>query len=396
MKLKPHYPHNPIASIEALAITLGIHPKLLQDLANKANDSYINFTVSSTNRKGEDKDRHVCEPKHELKKLQKRINSRIFEKVEYPNYLQGGIKDEENPRDYVANATRHANANQIICIDVKQFYPSIKSQYVVKVFQYFLNFPPDVSEILTKLVTYHGRVPQGGCTSSYIANLIFYDTEYLLVSELQKHGIQYSRLLDDITLSTQKNFTKEQENFYIKKIADIFKKYELKINNKKTRNEHSSNPAVSFEVTGLWIGHKKPKARKEERRFIRQLVFMCEREYTQSPYSEKYHERWNEASGKVAKLQRLEHLQATKLRERLGIILPLYDENMQSQINQETKKLVKLSAPQNQRLGNIKRVNILIHKLGILARNNKSLANSLRSQINEVYANKPTIKEIWE
>ena len=167
MKLKPHYSHNPIASIEALATTLGIHPKLLQDLANKVDDSYTDFISTSKNRKGEIKDRNVCEPKHELKKLQKRINARIFEKVEYPDYLQGGIKDETSPRDYVVNATRHAHANQIICIDVKQFYPSIKSQYVAKIFQYFFKFSPAVSEILTKLVTYHGRVPQGGCTSSY-------------------------------------------------------------------------------------------------------------------------------------------------------------------------------------------------------------------------------------
>jgi hypothetical protein len=162
MKLKPHYPHNPIASIEALATTLGIHPKLLQDLANKVDDSYTAFITVSKNKNGAQKDRNVCEPKHELKRLQKRINSRIFEKIEYPDYLQGGIKDETKPRDYVVNATRHAHANQIICIDVKQFYPSIKSQYVARIFQHFFKFPPDVSEILTRLVTYHGRVPQGG------------------------------------------------------------------------------------------------------------------------------------------------------------------------------------------------------------------------------------------
>jgi len=396
MKLAPHYPHKPIASIEALASTLGIHPKLLQDLAKNVDDSYTDFIIKSINKKGEEKDRNVCEPKHELKKLQKRINSRIFEKVEYPDYLQGGVKDEKNPGDYVANAKRHAHANQIICIDIRQFYPNIKSEYVANIFQYFLKFSPEVSEILTRLVTYHGRVPQGGCTSSYIANLIFYDTEYLLVSEVQKHNIQYSRLLDDITLSTQGSFTKEQEAFFITKIAAMFKKYDLKINTKKTKIEHRSNPDVNFEVTGLWIGHKKPKARKDERRFIRQLVFMCEREYKKNRFSNEYHVRWNEASGKVAKLQRLDHVQAKKLRERLGLILPLYCENEQKQITHETKKLIDLKAPQNQRIGNIKRVNNLIYKLGILARNNKSLANSLRLQLNAVYANKPTKKDIWE
>ncbi|ANE56744.1 reverse transcriptase family protein [Methylomonas sp. DH-1] len=396
MKLKPHYPHNPIASIEALATTLGIHPKLLQDLANKADDSYTDFLITSKNRKGEVKDRTVCEPKFELKKLQKRINSRIFEKVEYPLYLQGGIRDEESPRDYVANAQIHAHANQIICIDIKQFYPSIKIPHVKNIFKYFFKFPEEVSEMLAKLVTYRGAVPQGGCTSSYIANLIFYDTEYLLVSELRKHSVKYSRLLDDITLSAEKDFTKEQEEFFIRKISAMFTKYGLSMHSGKKRIEHRSNSDVSFEVTGLWIGHKKPKARKEERRFVRQLVFMCEREYKVSPYTKEYHERWNEVSGKVAKLQRLEHQQAKNLRKRLGLILPLYDENMEKQLTHETKKLITLSLPQSKRPGNIKRVNSLINKLGILSRNNKALARSLRLQLSTVYADKPSNKEIWE
>jgi hypothetical protein len=390
--LKPYYPHKPIASIEALAITLGIHPKLLLDLSKKVDDSYTSFQLPPQPNK---KPRTVHEPKYELKKLQKHINSRIFEAVEYPDYLQGGIKDKENPRDYVENATRHAYANQIICLDIKSFYPSIKYEYVVNMFQYFFNFSPDVSEILAKIVTYHGKVPQGGCTSSYVANLIFYDTEYTIVSNLQKQGIQYSRLLDDITLSTTKKLTKEKETLYITDIARMFKKYDLKINNKKTKIEHSSNTDAKFEVTGLWIGHKKPKARKIERRFIRQLVFICENEHKKSPYSDAYHKRWNEVSGKVAKLQRLGHKQADLLRQRLGLILPLYDENMKIKITQETKKLIKISAPQNQRINHIKRVNKLINKIGILARNDKALAKSLRLQLNIVYENQPTAKEIW-
>lgn len=392
MKLKPYYPYKPIASIEALATTLGIHPKLLHDIANKVDSSYTDFLISSKNGK----ERTVSEPKFELKKLQKRINSRIFEKVEYPYYLQGGIRDDNNPRDYVSNAILHAHAKQIICIDIKKFYPNIRSKYVAKIFQHLFHFPSDVSDVITKLVTYHGRVPQGGCTSSYVANLIFYESEHSIVSDLKKHGIEYSRLLDDITLSSKNGFTKKQETIFIKRILAMFKKYELKINNAKKRIEHRSNPEVSFEVTGLWIGHKKPKARKDERRFIRQLVFMCEQEYKNDCYSEAYHARWNEASGKVAKLQRLGHVQAIKLRERLSLVLPLYDDEMKKKIIFEAKKMIELPEPKNQRVGNIKRVNTLINQIGILARNDKALAKSLRLKINTVYANRPTAKEIWD
>lgn len=392
--LKPYYPHKPIASIEALAITLGIHPKLLIDISKKIDSSYTSFLLPPKPNK---KPRTVHEPKYELKKLQKHINARIFEAVEFPDYLQGGIKDKERPRDYVENAIRHAHANQIICLDITSFYPNIKYEYVVNIFQYFFKFSPVVSEILAKITTYHGKVPQGGCTSSYIANLVFYDTEYSLVSEFQKKGIKYSRLLDDITLSTYKTFTKEQETLYITTVAAMFKKYSLRINNKKTKIEHRSNPdpKVKFEVTGLWIGHKKPKARKKERRFIRQLVFICENEYKISPHSDSYHKRWNEVSGKVAKLQRLGHIQAESFRQRLSLILPLYDNSMKIKITLETKKMIKVPAPQNQRINHIKRVNKLINKIGILARNNKSLAKSLRLQLNGVYAGHPTAQEIW-
>ena len=123
---------------------------------------------------------------------------------------------------------------------------------------------------------------------------------------------------------------------------------------------------------------------------------MCEKEYAINHYSEEYHKRWNEASGKVAKLQRLGHVQAINLRARLSLILPLYDENMQNKLTHETKKLVTVPYPQNQRVGNIKRVNSLINKLGILTRTNRPLAKSLRLQINSTYLNKPTVKEIFD
>jgi hypothetical protein len=100
-------------------------------------------------------------------------------------------------------------------------------------------------------------------------------------------------------------------------------------------------------------------------------------------------------SGKVAKLQRLGHIQAESFRQRLSLILPLYDNSMKIKITLETKKLIKVPSPQNQRINHIKRVNKLINKIGILARNNKSLAKSLRLQLNEVYAGHPTAQEIW-
>lgn len=106
----------PIASLDSLALTLGVVPKILFDIANNASNSYTEFTISSKN-----KDRVVFEPKYELKKIQKRINSRIFEKVNYPPYLQGGIKDISIKRDYVENARLHKNSKHLINLDIRIF-----------------------------------------------------------------------------------------------------------------------------------------------------------------------------------------------------------------------------------------------------------------------------------
>lgn len=228
---KPYYPFRPISSIAILAKTLGIHEKMLLNLANKVDDSYTEFLI---NVKG--KDRTVYEPKHDLKKLQKRINHRIFEKVQYPVYLQGGIKDPSNKRDYVENAKIHCerDPNIIISIDIKSFYDNIKSDYVFNVYKIFFNFPDEVSEILTKLTTFKNKVPQGACTSSYLANLIFFNTEYSLVSKFRSTGICYTRLLDDVTLSSNKFLSEEKISSSIKDVVAMFRKYKLKHNNKKT------------------------------------------------------------------------------------------------------------------------------------------------------------------
>lgn len=199
---KPLYPCKPIGSIDVLAKTLGVHPTKLIDIASQVNNSYTSYQLPAHPVTG--KERTVLEPKYELKKIQKRINSRIFEQVQFPSYLQGGLKASHSiKRDYVQNATIHSHSQTLINLDVKNFYPNIKTEAVSNIFKYFFKFSDDVVSILIKLTTYHGSIPQGGCTSSYLANLVLFNSEYKLVSSLRGKNVRYSRLLDDITISSK-------------------------------------------------------------------------------------------------------------------------------------------------------------------------------------------------
>ncbi|ABM36663.1 reverse transcriptase family protein [Polaromonas naphthalenivorans] len=164
--MQPNYSANPIGSPSALAATLGVSVAVLNDFASTSASKYSKFELA----KADGKPRFISSPNHDLKIIQKRINRFVFGNVIYPDYLFGGIEG----RDYVKNARVHANAKSLITLDIKNFYPSIREEYVFKIFKHFCKFPDSVANLLTKLTTLDNCVPQGACTSSHLANLVFF------------------------------------------------------------------------------------------------------------------------------------------------------------------------------------------------------------------------------
>lgn len=283
---KPVYNFKPIGSVDALAKVLGVPPKIIADIAAIADDSYTSFNVISNSGKA----RVVHEPKYRLKKIQKRINSRIMSGVSFPDYLTGGLRDPNLPRDYIMNAGLHSGAESIVKLDIKNFYPNIRGQSVRNIFKYFFRFPDPVVDLLYQLTTLHGRIPQGGCTSSYLANLVFYNSEYLLVSKFRSRSWVYSRLLDDISVSSRDGLSKHEIKSLIKRVAAMLTAQNLRLNNNKTAILTRNSKSDEFQVTGLWVKHGKPKLHRKERRFARQLVYVAEKEFAKDPTTTEYSE----------------------------------------------------------------------------------------------------------
>src|SRR5688572_6715862 len=91
------YKNRPIGSIESLAATLGFQEARLQQIANNAQDFYIpNVPTIKPNRKL----RQTYTIKEPLSYVQKKILRTIIDCVDFPDYLQGAIKDQDLPRDY--------------------------------------------------------------------------------------------------------------------------------------------------------------------------------------------------------------------------------------------------------------------------------------------------------
>lgn len=388
---KPHYPYKSIASSKTLAKTLGVNLPLLLKTASDTSNSYTCFVVPTKN-----KERTVYEPKATLKFIQQKINKEILSKVIYPEYLMGGIKDTQNPRDYISNSKKHLKKESLINLDIENFYHSIKKTYVTKIFKHLFKFNDEVSSILTELVTLDGEVPQGACTSSYIANLVFFNSEYSLVSKFRSKKVTYTRLLDDITLSTDRKLTNDEKEWLISQVTGMIVNHELKLKNSKTRIENRHHPRSKYEVTGAWVKYGEPKLRKKERNKIRHDVYLCESLYYKDPTTEEYHKLWNRTSGLVSKLGRFNHTnEAKKLRKRLSSILPKYSDSqaktLQTKVHQLIKRKIKNNIDINSS-GISKQVLRFYHNLGILSRTHphisKPLKNQLRAEFGQMIKNK--------
>ncbi len=136
-----------------------------------------------------------------LKTIQSMIKNRILSKIDYPSYIQGGIKR----RDNLSNALKHKGKKYHFVTDIRNFFPSVNIKMVYRSFS-TIGCSPDVSSILTKLTTYEGHLPQGTPTSPYIANLAAMPMDGLILEFCDANKMVYTRFVDDLTFSSSFDF----------------------------------------------------------------------------------------------------------------------------------------------------------------------------------------------
>lgn len=313
----PQYKNEPIGSIESLANMLRIPVEELLKLAEDA-DSY--YCQNKPEQKPNGGVRITYRLKPRLKKIQQRIVQQIFRDVDYPLYLQGSIKDEKSPRNYIYNASLHTGQRIIIREDISNFFPSIKAPIVMRMWQHFFHFPKDVAVVLTQLTTYGKVVPQGAPTSSYISNLIFWDKEPRLEHQLRQLGLRYTRFVDDVTVSSDKFVHKQLQQSVTTKIYGMLRSIDVKPNRSKRQVQSSANRMT---VHKLNVNSSNPTLSKQSRARIRAAVKQCEEAAKIDRTSEGYKLLYQRVQGRVAEMRKLHHNEAKKYRERLQEIKPV-------------------------------------------------------------------------
>jgi hypothetical protein len=142
--------------------------------------------------------RTIEAPDDRLKTVQRLILRRLLRGLHAHPAAQGF----ERGHSIVTNALPHVGKEAVIRLDLVDFFPSITSDRVKAYFR-FIGYDDEASDLLTRLCTYKGSLPQGAPTSPRLSNLLNYRLDTRLYALAQRRGLSYTRYADDITISVR-------------------------------------------------------------------------------------------------------------------------------------------------------------------------------------------------
>lgn len=304
--LKPKYDLKPICDIPALSLSLGMPEQLLLSVATRANKLY---RKAKPIIKPDGSIRQPFDALPPLKLIQRRIKDRILKRVEFPEYLTGSLSG----RTYRTNAALHSGAKIIICEDIENFFPSTSYERVFDIWLNFFRFPEIVANLLTLLTTKEGALPQGASTSSYLANLAFWNSEPRLQFKLAQQGIIYSRYVDDMAASSKHTLSKNEQTQLIAQAYGML----LKNGYKAKRRKHETYTSGKRMLTTKLVNNRRPALSREERQNIRAAVHTLERRVASGESGAEIRTELNRVTSRVGRLGTLHETEALTLKSRL-------------------------------------------------------------------------------
>lgn len=230
--------------LKKLASLVGFKPQLIEHVIENIDNYYNEWVEKKIDKKTGDfkrykdgtiKQRILRPSKGELKIIQTRIKNKILAPIELPEEVHGGVKKRSN----ISNAKPHQGNKYQFTTDLQDFYPSISSKRVYQTL-IDLGYSHHFARLITKLTTWKFQLPQGAPTSTHLANLVFLNTDLALIHFCSKLGITYTRYVDDLTFSSQQDFS-----LYLNDILAIVQASDFNISYRKTRYKGSQN------ITGI-------------------------------------------------------------------------------------------------------------------------------------------------
>lgn len=233
--------------------------------------SYIKRAIYFTNyfyrsfsiKKKNGKTRLLKEPLPSLKEIQLWLLTNVLYKFKISRFAKAYVPKV----DIVENVRFHKAQEKVLCMDLDNFFTSIKEHHIVRIFLE-MGYSKRVSNVLAKLCCNDGSLPQGAPTSPQLSNIYMFNFDKVISTYCVLNKIRYTRYADDITFSG--NF---KEIALVDIVRTELQKIELKINGSKTK---LMTPDMRQIVTGVVV-NEKLQVPIEKRKEIRQAIYYIEK-----------------------------------------------------------------------------------------------------------------------
>lgn len=186
--------------------------------------------------------RTIREPMPYLKSVQRRLN-RALQQLDLPDSVHGARRKHSS----LSNAAPHRFADALLQSDISNFFPSVTSGRVYKMFCEQQECSPDMARALTRLTTYKGCLPQGAPTSPLVATIVAKRLITRASNLARSNGGKMTIYIDDLTISGVRD--PERSEIKLKQIM-----------NSEGFTPHPEKTGVSklperLEITGVVVGH---------------------------------------------------------------------------------------------------------------------------------------------
>jgi len=182
--------------------------------------------------------RLIEEPRPNLKALQRQLLDKVFHQIPMHQMLHGGPSSTTKQA-----ASIHLRQPVVIAMDIQDFFPSVTSGMVKKMFVKN-GFSDEAAKVLSRLITRSNHLPQGAPTSSCVGRLVLTPFAYQLEKLLETipHAVA-SIWVDDLIISGPKGLWRAKAT-----IIGMLKRHGFRINPAKIKLMKRSEEQVALGI----------------------------------------------------------------------------------------------------------------------------------------------------
>lgn len=283
-------------SVDEMARHLGVPARELYRVAKDATTSYRERQAKIGR-----KFRVLRTPQGDLRSVQEALHTAVLRTLPFTDAAQC-----VPGRGVVAHARAHLGQAYVTLLDFADCFPSVGVAALTAALE-AAGFDRHAAELVTRLCTVHGELPQGAPTSSALLNVVLAPFDRVIAGEAARLGCRYTRYADDVCLSGPTPLTR-----LARTTTRAARRFGFRVNDEKRRDWGPGDPPPT--VTGIVLAHT-PRPEREFLRALTAALWRARRSRRGSTYTDLTRVQ---LEGRVAWVAQVDPALGARLRRRLA------------------------------------------------------------------------------